>query len=141
MKFRKDIIFGVALLGFGTSGLSAYMLASRSQQSTKKAKPSDLGSSVACRGNGCRYAQIFYAAGGRPYCGGRHGHQAYLKNNHRDKTIHASVRVIFDGNPGKVPKKLNVPPQRSEFVGCSKWQGDGVPPQYYRYEVESASLG
>jgi hypothetical protein len=98
---------------------------------------------TSCQGDACSWTKLQFETGGNPYCGGRHGGQVYVKNNHPQHSINTTIDVYFKGKPsGSKQFKLegrNYEGSR-EFVGCTKWQGDGVPPDEYRYEITRANF-
>ncbi len=85
------------------------------------------------------YALIETVLGGQPYCGGRYGNSQYLKNVHWKKKIKAVVETIFDNG---TPENSNhtVYPRRRKHIGCTQWQGDGVPPQYFLRRIISVEF-
>ena len=85
------------------------------------------------------YIKIETYSGGNPYCGGRYGGSQYLKNTHSTKKIRAEVETIFD-NGLPTYNKYTIRPKRRKHIGCTKWQGDGVPPQYYVRQIVEAEF-
>jgi hypothetical protein len=97
----------------------------------------DVCTKINCTGDACQMIMCDSRLSG-PHCSEPyHGSEIHVRNNSY-QPMNVYIDVYFNEKYSHTCSVTKLDGSDSRYIGCSKWQGQGVPPNPYHYKIKKA---